>query len=591
MMHIGCAQIARRGNLWAVIAVAAFAYLGLQLFLIQIVGHRQYSRQADEMQDRCWPIEAPRGVIYDRNGNPLALNLKFYSVAADPKLLGKRRAEVAEKLGLLLRGDRKELLQKLDPPKKTRFVKLQDFVDAPAAETLRRLEWQGLIVNTQWRRAYPHGELAGSLLGFVGADRAGLSGIEAALNGELAGKDGEMLVALDGRRPRSRSEIPGRTMVTRQMTPGSGAVLTIDLDLQAIAEEELKKAVENARARGGAAIVMDPETGEILALASQPGFDPNDFGKYPPESWVAHSVVSPYEPGSTFKAITACAAIEEGVMSHGETYNCTGGRQVGRHTIRCAAHGGSGAHGVLDLDKMVVKSCNVGMATVAMALGSDRVYEWVKRFGFGEKTGIELSGESGGIVTRPDTWAQVQLANIGFGQGISVTPIQLLSAYCAIANGGYRVRPRVVKAITHADGETEYLKAPERERIISEATAERMRGILTRVVEEGTGKVARIEGRLVAGKTGTAQKPTPEAGFRSGLYIGSFVGFVPADDPRLAVIVVIDEPHNGYYGAVVAAPAFQAICQRALTQLRIPPSGRSRGAAGVSVAMAKGSDD
>jgi len=591
MKHIGCAQIANRGSLWSTIALIGFAYLAWQLFFIQIVGHRPYRDQADEMQDRCWPIEAPRGVIYDRSGNPLALNLKFYSVAADPKLLQRRRGEVAEKLTALLRQDRQELLAKLSPPGKTRFVKLQDFVDAPVAETVRKLDYQGLIVNTQWRRAYPHGELAASLLGFVGNDRIGLSGVEGALNDRLAGKDGEMLVALDGRLPRSRSEIPGRTMVTRQMTPGSSALLTIDLDLQAIAEEELKKAVEKARARGGAAIVMDPETGEILALASQPGFDPNEFQRYPRESWVAHSVVSPYEPGSTFKVITACAAIEEGVMSHSETYNCTGGRQVGRHTIRCAAHGGSGAHGVMDLDKMVVKSCNVGMASVAMAMGTDRMYKWVKRFGFGEKTDIELAGESGGIVTPPGTWAQVQLANIGFGQGISVTPIQLLAAYCAVANGGYRVHPRVVKAITDSNGAIDYPKPPKRERILSEATAERMRRVLTRVVEEGTGKVARIPGRLVAGKTGTAQKPTPEAGFRSGLYIGSFVGFVPADNPRLAVIVVIDEPHNGYYGAVVAGPAFQAICQRALTQLRVLPNRPSpKTGPGVSVATASQGD-
>jgi stage V sporulation protein D (sporulation-specific penicillin-binding protein) len=380
-------------------------------------------------------------------------------------------------------------------------------------------------------------------------------------------------------------------MVTRQMVPGNSAVLTVDLDIQSIAEEELAKAVENARAAGGAAIVMDPKTGEVLALASQPGFDPNEFWRYPRQNWVPHSVASPYEPGSTFKVITACAAIEEGVMSHGETYNCTGSRAVGRHTINCARHAGSGAHGVVDLDEMIVKSCNVGMATVAMALGADRLHKWVARFGFGEKTGIELAGESRGIVASPSRWSLVQLANIGFGQGISVTPIQLLSAYCAVANGGYRVYPRVIKAITTPDGGIEYPEPPKRERLLSEATAERMRRVMTRVVEEGTGKAARIPGRLVAGKTGTAQKPTPGAGFRAGLYIGSFIGFAPADDPKLAVIVMIDEPHNGYYGAVVAAPAFRAICQRALTQLRVPPNAPAgKVGPGVTVAMANQGD-
>ena len=591
MRHFGCAQIENRGRLWAAIALAGFAFLGAKLFCIQIVQHRIHRDKANEIQDRRWPIEAPRGNIYDRNGSPLALNLKFYSVAADPKLLEKKRAEVAGKLTALLRRDQQELMAKLDPQGGVRFVRLQESVDAPVADTIRKLGYPGIIINTQWRRAYPHGTLAGSLLGFTGKERAGLNGIERSLDKRLAGEDGEMLVALDGRLPQSRAEIPGRTMVTKQMVPGSSIVLTIDLDIQSIAEEELAKAVETARAAGGAAIVMDPNTGEVLALASQPGFDPNEFRRYPPESWVPHAIISPYEPGSTFKVITACAALEEGVMSHGETYNCTGTRAVGRRTVSCAKHGGSSAHGVVDLDTMIVKSCNVGMATVAMTLGVDRMYKWVKKFGFGEQTGIELASESRGIVVRKDRWSLMQLANVGFGQGISVTPFQLLSAYCAVANGGYRVYPRVVKAISSPTGGIEYPEAPKRERILSQATAERMRQDMTRVVEEGTGGAARIPGRLVAGKTGTAQKPTPEAGFRSGLYIGSFAGFVPADDPKLAVIVVIDEPHNGYYGGVVAAPAFRAICQRALTHLRVPPNSRvPKGAPGVSVAMASHGD-
>jgi stage V sporulation protein D (sporulation-specific penicillin-binding protein) len=591
MRYLGCAQIESRGKLWAIIALAGFAILGAKLFCIQIIQHRVHRDKANEIQDRRWPIEAPRGNIYDRNGSPLALNLKFYSVAADPKLLEKRRGEVAEKLTALLRRDQRELLTKLDPQNGARFVRLQDSVDAPVADTIRKLGYQGLIVSTQWRRAYPYGSLAGSLLGFVGRDRVGLNGIERALDKPLAGKDGEMLVVLDGRLPQSRAEIPGRTMVTRQMRPGSSVVLTIDLDIQSIAEEELDNAVKTAHAKGGAAIVMDPNTGEVLALASQPGFDPNEFWRYPRESWVPHSVISPYEPGSTFKVITASAAIEEGVMSHGETYNCTGSRSVGRHTLNCARHGGSGAHGVVDLDQMIVKSCNVGMATVAMALGTDRLYKWVKKFGFGEQTGIELASESRGIVARPDRWSLVQLANVGFGQGISVTPLQLLSAYCAIANGGYRVYPRVIKAVSDPSAGLQYPEVAKRERILSQATSDRMRRAMIRVVEEGTGKAARIPGRLVAGKTGTAQKPTPEAGFHSGLYIGSFAGFVPADDPKLAVIVVIDEPHNGYYGAVVAAPAFRAICQRALTHLRVPPNAPlPKVGPGVNVAMASHGD-
>ena len=592
MKHIGCAQIANRGMLWSVIALAAFGGLAVKLFYIQVVEHRNYRDKADEIRDRWWPIEAPRGIIYDRNGNPLALNLKLYSVAADPKLLRTRRVEVAKKLTTLLRRSQPELLAKLSPPSdKVRFVRLQDSVDAPVAEAVGKLDYQGIIVNRHWQRAYPHGTLAASLLGIVGSERAGLGGIEGVLNDRLAGKDGEMMVVLDGRLPRSRAEIPGRTVVTRQMVPGSSVVLTVDLDLQSIAEEELAKAVENAAAAGGAVIIMDPNTGEVLALANKPGFHPGEFWRYPRETWVPHSVVSPYEPGSTFKVITACAAIEEKVWSNGEVFHCSGSRPVGNRKVSCALHGGTRAHGAVDLDGIIIRSCNSGIATVAMALGPERLNKWVKRFGFGEHTGIELAGESRGIVAPPERWSLMQLANIGFGQGISVTPLQLLSAYCAVANGGYRVYPRVVRAITDPSGAIEYAKIPTPERILSEATSERMRRVMTQVVEKGTGKAARIPGRLVAGKTGTAQKPTPEAGFRAGLYIGSFVGFAPADDPKVAVIVVIDEPHNGYYGSVVAAPAFKAICERALAHLRVPPNGATPELGpGVNVAMASQGD-
>jgi len=571
MKVIGCVQIRNRGRIWAIIAAVAFLALAARLFWIQIVQHDTYYRDALEVQGRTWPIEAPRGIIYDRNGNPLALNLKVYSVAADPKLIAEP-STVAAELEPLLRLPQADLRQKLNAPDRVRWVRLQESVDEPAADAIRDLKCDGLIVDTDWKRAYPHGTLAASVLGFVGRDGSGLGGIEQMLDAELGGQRGEMFVALDGRLPRSRAQIPGRSVITKQMVPGSSVVLTLDLDIQAIAEEELAAAVKQANAAGGTAIVMDPNTGEVLALACQPGFDPNEFRRYPKDSWTSHAVTSPYEPGSTFKVITACAAIEEGVMSHGETYQCTGTKSVGARTISCAQHGGKRDHGSVDLDDIIVHSCNTGIATVALELGARRLYKWVKRFGFGEETGIEPAGESRGILSSPDRWSQMRVANLGFGQGIGVTPVQLLSAYCAVANGGWQVKPRLVHAVSNPLGEIAYTDPPQTERILSPETSERMRRVLTDVVEEGTGTAAQIPGRLVAGKTGTAQKPTPEAGFRSGKYIGSFVGFAPADDPKLACIVVIDEPRNGHYGGVVAAPAFRAICERALAHLRVPPS-------------------
>jgi len=587
---IGTRQIANRRLGWAVLAMAAFAVLAGKLFYVQIMKHDHYYRQAQKIQARRWPIEAPRGNIYDQNGNPLALNLKLYSVAADPELVESAEA-VAADLTPLLRTPRNTLTKKLTADGQRRYVRLQDSVDQPIADSIRELHCPGIIVNTQWRRAYPHGTLAAPLLGFTGKERSGLGGIEQALNDRLAGSDGEMLAAVDGRLPRSRSQIPGRTIVSKRMVPGSSVVLTIDLDIQAIAEEELAKAVEQANAASGTALVMDPQNGEVLALASQPSFDPNEFWRYPERNWVCPAVVSPYEPGSTFKVITAVAALEEGVMSHGETYHCTGSRSVGQRTVSCVLHGGRRDHGVVNLDDMITKSCNTGIATVAIRLGAGRINKWLKRFGFGEQTGIELSGESRGLLPSGDDWPQIRVANVGFGQGIAVTPLQLLSAYCAIANGGWLVRPRVVKAVTDAGGKIEALQTPKPERILSTATSERLKEMMTKVVTEGTGAGAQIHGRTVAGKTGTAQKPTPEKGFRSGLYVGSFAGFAPVSDPQLAVLVVIDEPQNGHYGGVVAAPAFRAICERALTYLRVPPDGLSPGIdAPLSLALAAEKD-
>ncbi len=569
MARAECREIGRRGRWWAVIALVLFAGLAARLWAIQIMHHDYYLREARLRQGRRWPVPAPRGNIYDRNGNPLALNLKLFSVAADPALVGPPE-RAAKELAPRLRIPEEELRKKLAAKRGRRYVLLRRSVDEVIAGGVRALELGGVIVSTEWKRAYPYGELAASLLGFIGRDRKGMSGIEKVLDGRLAGTEGEMLVMLDGRRPRSRTQIPSRTVVTEEMIPGGSVVLTIDLDIQAIAEEELKKAVEAADAAGGAVIVMDPKSGEVLALATRPGFDPNEYRQYPAKTWVSQAVVGVYEPGSTFKLVTACAAIEEGVMSHGETHQCTGSRMVGRHEISCALHGGTRAHGRVDLDDMVIESCNTGMATVALKMGPERMYRWAKRLGFGEKTGIELAGESRGILSPAREWSRVQLANIGFGQGIAVTPLQLLRAYCAVANGGWLVHPHVVKAITDAAGRMEPTKTPKPARVLSDKTVERMRGLLVGVVEEGTGKRARLPGRRVAGKTGTAQKPTPEQGFRAEKYVGSFVGFAPAQDPRIAVLVAIDEPRGSHYGGVVAAPAFRAICERVLTYLRVP---------------------
>ncbi len=572
MRQIGCIQVGRRGRAWCAVALILFGLLGWRLWCIQVANHDEYLAVADELQVRRWPVRAPRGNIYDRNGNPLALNLKVYSVAADPKLVDEP-SQRATQLQPLLQIPAGQLDEKLAPGDRegVRYVRLRSSVDDAVAEAVRDLECDGIIISREWQRAYPAGHVAAALLGFVGTEKKGLAGLEAALNDELAGEDGETVVLLDGRLPRWRNQIPDSGVVTRRMVPGSSVHLTVDLDVQAIAEEELSRAVESAQAMGGTAVVMDPGSGEVLALATQPGFDPNDFGEYPEENWVSRAVVSPYEPGSTFKVVTACAAREEGVMAPGETHMCRGTYEVADHTIKCALHGGKRAHGELGLDEIVTKSCNTGAAHVARLLGAKRMYAWAKRFGFGSKTGIELTGESRGVLPPPEDWSVTRVATVGFGQGVSATPLQLLSAYCMVANGGWRVEPRVVKTIVHPSGRVERPRAPAPERVLSSETCEWMRSVLIEAVTEGTGQTARSTRWCVAGKTGTAQKSMPGEGYSSGKYIASFAGWAPAARPRLAVLVLIDEPRNGHYGAVVAAPAFRSICERALAHLSVPP--------------------
>lgn len=585
MSDRACAQIARRGIGWSLLALAAFGALAWRLWCIQVVDHEQYRRRADETSGRRWPIAAPRGNIYDRSGNPLALNLKLFSVAADPALI-RDPDKVAAELAPLLRQPPTQILHKLRARPGARWVSLRETVDEPLAEAVKGLDRPGVIVARGWKRAYPHGPLAGPVVGFVGRDMKGLAGIEAALDARLSGVDGQVHVVLDGRRPSSREAIPSLTMVTEDMTPGASVVLTIDLDIQAIAEEELRRGVEAAAARGGTAVVMDPATGEVLALATYPGFDPNEYAEYPPSTWVSDAVVAPYEPGSTFKVFTACAALEEGLMSSGERYRCTGTRSVGSRTISCTMQAGTRAHGEVDLDTMVVKSCNVGMATVALRLGAKRMHEWARRFGFGVRTGIELAGESPGLLSPPERWSEVQLANVGFGQGVSVTPLQLLSAYCAVANGGLRVRPHIVALVREADGTVTRREPEPGERLLSEATCRRVNAMLERAVTEGTGRRAAVEGRRVAGKTGTAQKAVPGRGYAPGKYVSSFVGHAPVRRPRVAILVVVDEPQGQHYGGLVAAPVFRAICERTLTHLRVPPE--SAEFAGRSAAERRG---
>ena len=557
-----------RLRIWSALLALVLLAVVIRLICLQVFRHSYYLGRAKKSHVRELTIYAPRGSFLDRNGKTLAMSLPQKAVFADPDTFRKnlpptrknslpsgKAGEKFLRLASLLQMSPSELRKTLDAAGSYLVLKSVPHSIAKAVEDLK-LNWVG--IETKEKRLYPFGAMAAQTLGFVNAEGKGLAGIEYSRNSWLAAHPGKVSVEVDAKgRP-----IPGLRAVKTDPRSGRDINLTIEASLQQIAEAELAKAIQASSAVGGAAIIMDPYTGEILALASQPAFDPNCFKEARPQRWVNPTVVAAYEPGSTFKLVIACSLLEEGIPLSSTRLVCTGEKPIGRRVIHCALHGGTRAHGEVDLEKIIEKSCNIGAATNALRLGKEKFYHYVKLLGFGEKTGIELGGESAGQVPDLSAWSDICTANIAFGQSISVTPIQLLRAYCAVANGGWLVKPHLIRTDEPQNAE----------RILSEATTERLRNYFIQVVEKGTGEKAAIQGYLVAGKTGTAQKPVPGLGFRgSKESIGSFVGFVPADKPRLAILVMIDEPAGRGLGGVVAAPVFREIARQALLRLEIPP--------------------
>ncbi|HKV43840.1 MAG TPA: penicillin-binding transpeptidase domain-containing protein, partial [bacterium] len=415
------------------------------------------------------------------------------------------------------------------------------------------------------RRVYPAGPLAASVIGFAGTDDAGLAGLELEYDGALRGVEGIGSAHRDA---------IGRELVQTQriLTPprdGDTLVLTLDEMIQHIAERELARAVQSASAQGGTAIVMDPTTGAILALATSPTFDPNRFQAVASAHWKDRAVADVYEPGSTFKLILAAAALSSHAVGSQERFPDPGKIRINGATIHDAE---PPEHSPLSLAEIVKYSSNVGAAQVATRVGKERLYRYILRFGFGHPTGIDLPGEGAGIIRPTSQWLGPSLQNIGFGQGISVTPIQLLVAASAFATHGLAAHPHVVEAIRDPAGhpiDTPGALPPHP--VIEPQVAAEVLAMMRQVVEGGTGTNARLPGYTVAGKTGTAQRPSPTGGYEPGAYVSSFVGIVPIPSPRLAILVVVDRPRGVYFGGDVAAPAFREIARQVLWYLRVPP--------------------
>ena len=557
----------RRARVAATAAFLALAFLALfgRAADLTVLRGPEFARRAAVQHRREVALVPHRGEIVDRHGELLALSLNVPSVYVRTRKLGEDRARIAE-VARALRLPPARLQQRIGTQP---FVWLKRQALPQELAAVAALKVPGVGHFEEPRRVYPHGSLAAHVLGFVGTDAQGLAGLELRFDREIRGQ--AVRIAVD-RDARGRDFL--RTALTEAPTQGNRIQLTLDAGIQAIAERELAAGVANARAAAGAAIVLDPETGEILALANYPTFNPNkrsEWGNPNQKQRIRNRTLSdPYEPGSTFKAILAASALEEGVVKPTERLFCENGAwKVGKWTVH-----DSHPHGWLSFAEVIQYSSNICAAKVGDRLGRERYHNWLKKFGFGQRTGVELPDESPGILRDGKAWARIELATNSFGQGISVTPVQMVAAYAAIANGGRLMRPFVVRRITAPNGDIMLDHEPEVVRqLLSPRAAKTTTDLLRRVVEEkgGTGGRARLDEFTVAGKTGTAQKVDPRTRAYSSKRIGSFVGFVPADQPRAVILVLIDEPATSSYGGIVAAPVFRNIAEGVMQAMRVAP--------------------
>lgn len=546
----------------------AYCALGARLFYIQVIKAPYYQVLADKRVVKI-PLLAKRGTIYDRNGEKLAVSVDAYDIYIDPSLVqAKDRANVAAKIAPMIGWDEARLLGVLN--QRGRFTYLKRRADADVWKKIKDAGFAGVGGNPIMKRVYPGGALAAHILGFTNVDGKGIEGIERSYDRVLRGKDGYIVAEIDA----LRNIIPISNRERVEPVNGKDMVLTIDSALQHCLEMELAKSYSAHSAAGASAVVMDPKTGEILALANMPTFDPNHVAGTTAGMWRNRAVTDLYEPGSTLKTMTACAALEEKAITVNDTFYCSGSMRIGNRTIRCSLHPPyMGGHGRCNVAKTLKYSCNMAAAGMGLRLGGKRLYKYEEAFGFYEKPGADLPGELFGWHDKWQDWANVRLANIAFGQGIAVTPLQMTKAYCAVANGGIMMRPFIVKEIRGLDGKPEAIYTPRMiRRVVSKETANIVTSALHGCVDEGTGKTARVEGYRVCGKTGSAQKAsTTGRGYAGGKFVASFIGFLPLSDPRVVILVAVDEPKGTHWGATVAAPVFQPVAREAMWRMKVPP--------------------
>jgi cell division protein FtsI (penicillin-binding protein 3) len=434
-------------------------------------------------------------------------------------------------------------------------------LDEERAKEITDLKLDGVHMRPEPKRFYPNGSLAAHVLGFVGLDEVGLAGIEQFHDRKIRGEAGKILIETDAHRHPYES-------VISQPSTGQSVVLTIDQMVQYRAEQSLAAAVERTGAKSGTAIVLDPHTGEILALANAPTFDPNNAGAAPAQARVNQALQNIYEPGSTFKIVAYSAAIEEGLVKPDDHIDC----QMGSITVAGRVVHDHHAFGSLTIADALAKSSNVAAIRLGLRVGDERMYDYMKRYGFGSRTGVELPGETAGLLRPVSRWQPSSMGSLAMGQEVGVTPLQMAAAFGALANAGVRISPHIVREIRAADGSSVYQAQPEQRRVVSPETASALRHMLEGVTLNGTAKKAQLDGYSAAGKTGTAQKIDPKTKtYSSSKFIGSFVGFAPVENPAVVIIVVIDEPAGAYHGGDVAAPVFREIAEQILPGLNVAP--------------------
>ena len=567
-----------------ILACALFLGLTVRTGYIQLVKGDWLSTKATDQQTREIPIEPKRGTIYDKNMKELAVSVTKYTVWCKPVEV-KDKEDSAKKVSEILDKEYEDVY-KLVNKKNMALVKIERWIDDDKATKIREAKISGIWVAEDNQRYYPYGNFAPYVLGHTSADSQGIAGIEMKYDKHLKGKSGKLIVSTDA----SGREIPRGMEKYYEPTQGDGLVLTIDEVIQHYTEKAVQKAYELNNAKRVTVVAMDPKTGDILSLASKPDYDPNDprtpiypyyqeeLDKYEEKDklkgyyqmWRNPAVSDTYEPGSTFKLITSSAGLEENVIKDGEKFTCTGSVTIGGRKIKCWRH--YRPHGAQTFKQGVQNSCNPVFVEVGSRLGVSKMYDYLEAFGFMDKTGIDLPGEAKGILYNEKNVGPVELATISFGQSISVTPIQLITAISSIANDGNLMQPRLVKAYTDNQGNiVEEINPKMVRQVISQETSKKMMDIVESVVSEGSGKAAYIPGYRIGGKTGTAQKVI-DGKYAQGKYICSFMGIAPTDDPQIVVLAIVDEPTGvSAFGSTTAGPIVKQIMNDSLKYLGVEP--------------------